>query len=85
MDKNKFNQLVEPLGKFKRKWAGAVPHDENAWNETVLKLNYKEAPCPDCFKEGRYLIYDTIPGYKNKKRWRTKCLHCKETWNRLIL
>ena len=75
MDKTLFKQKLDKVGYFKRKWAGATPQDEDAWEERVLKLFPKEPTCPDCHTIDYWAKMD---GKGKRIGWWKKCYICKE-------
>ena len=80
MDKHVFENKILELGKFKRrKGAGKGIED------FIFVVKPADSACPDCLGLNRNLIYELKRPDDRTGRWRTKCIHCKNTWPKFIL
>jgi transposase-like protein len=78
MERIKFKQLVESLGKFKVIKNGY--HSED-YQETKFISNLGQSLCPVC-NQGHELHIEKKWGYKDVPYWRWKCVSCKSTWQK---
>jgi hypothetical protein len=83
MKKELFEQLVEPLGEFRRQRGGYS--GEQAYEDIVFELNNPKKPCGDCdlVVKDRVIVIERKFDYKDQPYWRTKCVNCKKKWNNL--
>ena len=71
MQKEYFQKLLEPLGKFKRKFGDIDSY--------VFEPNPTSNLCIVC-KQGNYLIIEKKQNHKEQSYWRIKCKACKNFW-----
>lgn len=81
MKKEKFEQLVKPLGSFKRKWGGHLA--EEAYEDMVFVPERTHEPCGDCdlMVKDRVIVIERKQDRDDNTFWRTKCYNCKKKWN----
>jgi hypothetical protein len=85
MEKEKFEKLVEPLGRFKRKWGGNG--SEEAYEDIIFEPVRTHKPCGDCdlMVKDRVIILERKVDKDDNTYWRTKCATCKKKWKELRL
>jgi hypothetical protein len=83
MKKDLFEQLVKPLGSFKRKWGGHI--SEEAYEDMIFEPNKPYLPCNNCdfMVTDQVIIIERKLDRDNTPYWRTKCYNCKRKWNDL--
>jgi ssDNA-binding Zn-finger/Zn-ribbon topoisomerase 1 len=85
MKKELFEQLVEPLGEFRRKWGGHSA--DEAYEDKIFVPEPTHKPCGDCdlMVKGRVIILERKVDKDDTFYWRTKCATCKKKWKELRL
>lgn len=84
MDPKVFQEKLEQLGKFRRRFGGRTC--EESWEDYIFVVNKTQRPCELCPENspGRSFIYE-VKFDRKRPYWRTKCQHCRETWQNLHL
>jgi hypothetical protein len=83
MKKDQFEQIVKPLGQFRRQRGGYS--GEQAYEDIVFELNKPKKPCGDCdlVVRDRVILIERKQDRDDTPFWRTKCINCKKKWNEL--
>lgn len=85
MKKEQFEQILQPLGKFRKSTTGSWAADGH--NDLVFVPTHPHQQCPDCdlMVRGRVILFERKVDRKDEVYWRTKCVDCKKKWEELRL